>query len=262
MKLDARQTRRLLLAGAVPFPKPYPSIGRISVERTKLVYSRLLNKLKTLIVVQEQHKSDVTRLFVKSGVAAIFIAGAWVRVSRDGWVFRFSRQHAVHNFERGEWFLGPEISVDAIRTRLKKPKLAIDKRGNPARGIVFVYEDRPVMTVTEVVQTAGSIDPCRTGRYCCDCDGYPCDPCCYGEPDASHRGGLRRARYRSDTSIDFPDPEWCDPDPSCDYCYYGEPDTSGRGGLRRAPYRSDTSIDFPEPEWCDPSDDESGRCCC
>ena len=262
MKLDARQTRRLLLAGAVPFPKPYPSTGRISIERTKLVYSRFSKKPKAFIVVQEQHKNAATRLILRSGVAAIFIAGIWESVPRIGRVFKFSRQHAVHNFERGEWFLGPEINVDAIRTRLKKPKLAIDKRGNPARGIVFVYKDRPVMTVTEVVQTAGSIDPCRTGRYCCDCDGYPCDPCCYGERDASRRGGLRRARYRSDTSIDFPDPEWCDPDPSCDYCYYGEPDASRRGGLRRARYRSDASIDFSGTQGCDPSDDESGRCSC
>jgi hypothetical protein len=229
MKLDARQTRRLLLAGAVPFPKPYPSIGGISIERSKLVYSRLAKKPTTFIVVQEQHKSAVTRLILRSGVAAIFIPGIWVRVQRVGRVFKFSQRHAVHNFERGEWFLGPEISVDAIRTRLRKPKLAIHKRGNPARGIVFAYKDCPVMTVTEVVQLAGCIDPCRTGHYCCDpdgygcdCDGYGgvccvcgcdyccdcgCDPCDYGE---RHPG--RKYSANVSDSRDVPkgcDSEWC-----------------------------------------------------
>jgi hypothetical protein len=203
MKLDARQTRRLLLAGAVPLPKPYPSVGRISIERRKLVYSRFAEKTKTFIVIQEQHKSAVTRLILRSGVAALFFPGIWVRVPRIGRVFKFSRQHAVHNFEKGEWFLGPEINVDAIRTRLRKPKLAIHKRGNPARGIVFVYQDRPVMSVTEVVQLAGCIGPRRTGHYCCDCDGYGCDCCDYGCDccdygcDACDYGGHDRERLFS-----------------------------------------------------------------
>lgn len=233
MKLDARQTRRLLLAGAVPFPKPYPGVGRISLERTTLVYSKILEKPKTLVVVQEQHDQEKTRLILQSGVAAIFIAGAWVRASRRRRVFKFSHQHAVHNFERGEWFLGPEISVDAIRTRLKKPKLAINKRGNPARGIVFVYRDQPVMTVTEVVQTAGSVEMYRTGRsrYGCDCEGYGCDCDGYG----------------------------CDCDFGCDCCDYEGSDASRRGALYRADFHRGTEVD--RPQGCD-SDDNERDCSC
>lgn len=232
MKLDARQTRRLLLAGSVPFPKPYPSTGGISLERTTLVYSRILEKQKTLVVVQDQHSKEMTRLILECGVAAIFIAGTWVRVSGNRRVFKFSKQHAVHNFERGEWFLGPEISVDAIRTRLKKPKLAINKRGNPARGIVFVHRDQPVMTVTEVVQTAGSVDTYQAGRgrYGCDCEGYGCDCCNYG----------------------------CDCD-GCDCCDYGGSDASRRGQFFRAEFHRGS--ESGRPQGCDSDDNERGGCC-
>jgi hypothetical protein len=107
----------------------------------------------------------------------MFFPGSWATVPRRGKVFRFSQAHAAYDLERGEWFLGPEINVTAIRQRLKNPRLAIDKRSGPARGIVFVYRDRPVMTITETVQTAGSIRDHMTTRYCCD-PMRPEEPCC------------------------------------------------------------------------------------
>src|SRR3954466_5551824 len=131
MKLDAKQTRRLLLAGTVPFPKPFPSSGRISIERVRLVYSRSVAKKEWFVVVQEQGKGTLTRFILRVGVAAIFFPGIWVRRARGRRLFKFSRRHAVHNFERGEWFLGPEINISAIRARLRRPRLKLDRRNNP-----------------------------------------------------------------------------------------------------------------------------------
>ncbi len=178
MKLDARQTRRLLLAGAVPFPKPFPSIGRISIERGRLVFSKAVRQWTSFVVVQDNCEPSTTRLILRNGVAGIFFPGVWVSVPRRGKVFRFSQAHAAYDLERGEWFLGREINVKAIRERLRNPHLAIDKRRSPARGIVFVYRDRPVMTITEIVQTAGSIRDHMTAVYCCDPTHHPEEPCC------------------------------------------------------------------------------------
>jgi hypothetical protein len=182
MKLNATQTRRLTLAGALPFPTPFPSIGKISIERIKLTFSRSTTKRKLFIVIRDRRSDMLTRLTPLQGVAAIFFPGHWVKTRKAGRVFRFSKQHAVHNFENGEWFLRPEISVDAIRAKLGRPKLSLEKRDNPARGIVFVYKDRPIMTVTEVVQLAGDINPSRDSRNTIDAELDFRDGC---DPDVS-----------------------------------------------------------------------------
>jgi hypothetical protein len=185
-KLNARQTQRLLLAGTVGFPKPFPTIGSISIEKSKLIYSSNCAEGATFVVVQERHKDGITRLILRQGVSAIFIPGTWVRLpKKKARVFRFSRRHAVHNFERGEWFLGPEISAKAIRTRLEMPTLRIDRRRNSARGIVFVQKDHPVLTITEKVQLAGCVESYKTNQAGCDCD-YGCPPGC----DPDHAFGL------------------------------------------------------------------------
>jgi hypothetical protein len=182
IKLNAQQTQRLLLAGTVGFPRPFPTIGGISIEKSRLVYSKNCAESATFVIVQERHKDAVTRLILRQGVTAIFIPGSWVRRPKTkARVFRFSRRHAVHDFERGEWFLGPEISVEAIRTRLKMPELRIDKRRNKARGIVFVQKDHPVMTITEKAQLAGRIESYETEQAGCDY-GYGCPPGC--DPDS------------------------------------------------------------------------------
>src|SRR5688572_14614968 len=66
-KLNARQTQRLLLAGTVGFPKPFPTIGSISIEKSKLVYSRNCAEGATFVVVQERHKDGITRLILRQG---------------------------------------------------------------------------------------------------------------------------------------------------------------------------------------------------
>lgn len=183
MKLDARQIRRMLLVGAVPLPKPFPSTGGISLESIKVAYSRGTSKRTPFVVLQERHRDSVTRLIPTGGVAALFIPGRWIKKPKVGWVFQFSKRCSVHNFDRGEWFLGPDITAEAIRARLRNPKLAIHKRGNPARGVVFVNKSQSVISFTETVQMAGSIGSSAEEPYCCDPTSPDCCCCCDPSPN-------------------------------------------------------------------------------
>jgi hypothetical protein len=97
---------------------------------------------------------------------------------------------------------------------LQNPKLRIHKRKNSVRGVVFVYQNRPVMTITETVQTAGSISRSTPENYCCDCcESYCCDcplPCCDcccvgGEPE--EMASMRRMSC----GCLIEEPQGCDP---------------------------------------------------
>lgn len=169
MELNTQQTRRLFLAGTVAFPTPYPTVGGVSIELGTLTYSKDAAEEKTFVVVEEQPERTrfATRLILKRDVAAIFFPRARDADCGSDEVFKFSKKYRVDDFERGEWFLTPEICVEAIRTRLKLRDLDIDVRGGAARGVVFVYEDRPVRTVYEITEPAGSVEPSRWGCECC-----------------------------------------------------------------------------------------------
>jgi hypothetical protein len=142
MDLDYRQTRRLYLAGTVPFPMLFPTVGTITIEDGNLSYSnngQIITKL--LVIVREKPGPEhaTTRVILAKHVAAIF--------------FPAGEGNRVDDFEDGEWVLGPNIRADADR-----------------RGIVFVPEYRPVLTNNEITQTAGSVGAPQVGySYGCDC---------------------------------------------------------------------------------------------
>jgi hypothetical protein len=175
MDLDVKQTRRFYLAGTVAFPTPFPSAGGISIEDGSFQFPDDGDKENngekkdkennggkkdkvTFVVVQEKSgvRQATTRVVHKSDVAAIFFPGVWVDTD-EGPVFRFAERERVHDLEEGEWFLGPQIKVTKITTRLKLAQRNIDitSRDSGVRGIVFVPEHRPVLTVYECAQTAG-----------------------------------------------------------------------------------------------------------
>ena len=92
MDLDIRQTRRLYLAGAVPFPVRYPTVGAISIEQGKL-HGHVEKTL--FVVVREETERDqaTTRVILAEYVAAIF--------------YYKGKGRRVDNFEDGEWVWGP-----------------------------------------------------------------------------------------------------------------------------------------------------------
>jgi hypothetical protein len=110
------------------------------------------------------------RIILAKDVAAIFFPGAWETDSDQSRVFRFKRNGRVEDFERGEWFLNPEIDAKKILDKLNSD---VTRRDSDARGVVFVPENRPVLSISEVTQTAGSICdvPVSFGCECeCQCE--------------------------------------------------------------------------------------------
>lgn len=174
MQLDRRQTRHLFLAGTVAFPISFPSLGTISFEEGSLQLWRDIDPRGQLfVVVQEgyQRKQGVVRAALVEDVAAIFFAGERENKDDPYSRFRFSNSDRADSLENGEWFLDKDISVGTIEDRLKVPKdqLRIMTRASIAKGIIFVPEDRPLLT--QGISTAGD------ASYG---DQYPvpkCDPC-------------------------------------------------------------------------------------
>jgi len=184
MDLDIQQTRRFYLAGTVAFPTPFPSAGGISIEDGSFKLSDNGDKgncgdMKdkeqngekkervTFVVVQEKTGVDeaTIRVVRKSDVAAIFFPGVWVDTDNDP-VFQFTERERVHDLDEGEWFLGPQIKATKITTRLKLDQRHVDitRRDSGVRGIVFVPEHRPVLTIYECAQAAGDAAMELTGH--------------------------------------------------------------------------------------------------
>jgi hypothetical protein len=177
MDLDSRQSRRLFLAGTVAFPMPFPATGVISIQKGNLHFSHGGEpQHATFVVVQEKPGSQRTTLRVIriEDVAAIFFPGTWQNESASKRVFHFARGDRVEDLEQGEWFLNPEIDAAKIHTRLK---IHVTNQDSDARGVVFVPEHRPVLSITEVTQTAGSTgnDMHVTDLPRCECPCLGCE---------------------------------------------------------------------------------------
>lgn len=184
MDLDARQTRRLFLAGTVAFPQPFPSTGEITFEGGNLKFAGdQAQKPEPMVAVQEHARRNRSsrRVVLQDHVTALFIPGTR---SPDG-TFCISRKKWVNNFERGEWFLHSDVNPDAVRDRLapedKKAKGKNGKNGDTTlRGIIFLPEHLPVVSMTEETTTAGEALECI--EYGCTCErrefGCTCDKWC------------------------------------------------------------------------------------
>jgi hypothetical protein len=172
MKLDSRQTRRLHLAGTIAYPAPFPSVGVISLERGSLRYSARSGAKRQrapLVVVQETpyESQAVTRVILRKDVAAIFFPGYVKKKAKE---FRFSRRAQVTDFEKGQWFVGPEIKISTIVEKLGVPRKAITRRRSVARGLVFIREGSPVLTLSETTESAGEHAAARARvRPGCEC---------------------------------------------------------------------------------------------
>jgi hypothetical protein len=177
MDLDARQTRRLFLAGTVAFPTPFPSTGTISFEMGSLKYSRGAEPVATaFVIVQELSRGQrfMSRAIQLEDVSAIFIPGAKDLAGK----FQISSEKCVEDFERGEWLLKPDFKEEVIRRRLDLAKGDdITTRDSVLRGVVFVAEAEPVLSVAEVTTTAA--EACEEMNGCC-CE-HP-EPCCCRYP--------------------------------------------------------------------------------
>ena len=185
MKLNSALSRRLMLAGTVEFPTPYPTVGTISIETHQVHYppdDRVEEEV--FVVVQElQHLSEsVTRVIAKEHVAAIvFVGGGGKKGAKEDKgndENGFARCAESFDAETCIWFLKPDIDLKKIAKHLGIGAEALAGRDSPARGIVFVPEFAPVLSMCESTQIAAEaaeaphprhrIMYCQCGCSCCN----------------------------------------------------------------------------------------------
>jgi hypothetical protein len=139
MDLGISQTRRLYLAGAVAFPTPFPSVGTITVKPGEVSFAPQVKGPNTLLVTVESEPGfgdATTHVMLAAHVTAIFVYKG--------------KGNKVEDFEDGEWIVGDAIKAD-------KPERARAETPRPSRrGIVFIPEHRPVLTISECAQAAGA----------------------------------------------------------------------------------------------------------
>jgi hypothetical protein len=170
MSFKNRQVRRFYLTGKVPFPMPFPSAGAISFERAKIQLSpRGTTKEQHFVIVHEKptNDCDVARVMRIEDISAIFFPGEFENIDDPNSRFKFSPADRVEDFENGAWFFEHDIRVDLIINSLKIKEEEMAGADSSVRGIVFVPEDRPVITRSEVTQAAGATS--YVGRSGCDC---------------------------------------------------------------------------------------------
>lgn len=157
--LDPLETRRMYLAGTVPFPTPFPTVGTVTIEDSKLSF-QVLEEVKTpTLIVEDPVRFDnkVVRTVFLKDAAAIFVPDA----ADDGEPSDPCSKTCV-DFGKGKWFLGEE--VDRARNE-----------GKPFPGIVFVAADASILSRIDVTLPAEetilidlpSLVQVRCGCLCC-----------------------------------------------------------------------------------------------
>lgn len=146
-----------ILEGTVAFPMPFPSLARISFEigeNTDHTMPELAGK--DVVVLQEvRDKASVRQIMARDKVSAVFVPGA--RDEQE--TFHISAAPHATDLESGEWFFGPDINSETLRTRLNLRETDdVSTRNSVLRGIVFLGESLPVLSVTEVGATAGTVE--------------------------------------------------------------------------------------------------------
>lgn len=168
MELNVRQTRQLLLAGTVPLPRPFPTVGVIWFREGKLSYGPERKEVpQEFLMIEEPTRGEksTTRGVLLRDVSALFIPGRM----RDDGSFCISRRRYARDLERGSWFLSADVNPDAIVGRLKLPRDAdLATSQSILRGIAFVAEAAPLVTETQTITTAGEVLGYR--RPYCTCE--------------------------------------------------------------------------------------------
>jgi hypothetical protein len=135
---DPLETRRMYLAGTVPFPTPFPTAGTVTIEDSKLSFQVLGEVEKPTLIVEDPVRFDnkVVRTVFLKDVAAIFKPDA----ACDGELADPCSKTCV-DFEKGQWFLADE--VDHARNS-----------GKPFPGIVFIAADASVLSRIDLTLSA------------------------------------------------------------------------------------------------------------
>jgi hypothetical protein len=166
MNLSVRQTRQMLLAGTVAFPRPFPSAGIISFETGSVIPDRDQGPADMeFLVVQElgRGRKLTTHSVRPADVRAIYVPGR-----RKDKTFRISMRREVRDFDHGEWFFDQQIAIKDIAKQLQIDERRLLTRESVLRGIVFVRGNRPVIRSAAYIATARELQY-HERRFCTGC---------------------------------------------------------------------------------------------
>lgn len=157
MNSDLAQVRDSYLDGTVAFPLPFPSLGRISFDVGRAADHTLpeLENKEVLILQEVRGQTSIQQVTRQENVMAVFIAG-----TRDGkHGFQISQAPHATDLDEGEWFFGADVNRQTMRARLNlRDGDDVSSGSSVLRGIIFVGENHPVLSVTAVGQPAGDVD--------------------------------------------------------------------------------------------------------
>lgn len=194
-QLDSRQTRRMLLAGSVPLPGPFPRTALVRLvlgSLTRACGERPADEWFVVIHEQGDLGRAITRHVRASDVAAIFVPAEAKPKSNQTAAELPPPEHGaqeaaaepraaevcscpVDDLDRGQWALEPDPTSEDFQERLAK-SLEVDLADPKScvQAIVFVPKHAPVYTVMEQSQTAGAVfsqkSRKRAWAYCSSCN--------------------------------------------------------------------------------------------
>lgn len=138
LELDPLETRRMYLAGTVPFPTPFPTVGTVTINDSKLSFQVLGEVEVPTLIVEDPVRFDnkVVRTVFLKDVAAIFRP----QLPEDQGCTDPCGKKSV-DFENGTWYLGKEVEE-------------VGKECGAFPGIVFVAADASVLSRVDLTLTA------------------------------------------------------------------------------------------------------------
>jgi hypothetical protein len=176
-QLDSRQTRRLLLAGTVALPKPFPCTAVVRLEKGSLTLACGEEPVEEWFVVIREHGDlcrAVTRRVRTSDVVALYFPGGAVadgdNDSADQKPTDENCDCSVDDLDAGLWVLQAEVNRKGVKSRLG---VDLSDPASCVQAIVFVRKHAPVYTVTELAQTAFDLQGPKTAVR-----PMACSSCC------------------------------------------------------------------------------------
>lgn len=177
-QFDSRQSRRLLLAGTVALPKPFPCTAIVRLEKGSLTLACGEDPVEEWFVVIREPgdlSSATTRRVRASDVVALYFPGGAVGGGDEKPAEATGTNEncgcSVDDLDGGLWVLQADVHRKGVKSRLgvdlSDPKCCV-------QAIVFVPKHAPVYTVTELAQTAAAVPGPRSMTqnvmYCSSCN--------------------------------------------------------------------------------------------
>ena len=163
MSLSDWQQVRLGLSGTIAFPKPFPTLGKISflTSRETRPATGLASDVE-YVLVKSQLDDDIT---VTHQINVVDVRAVFIATEQDGKtpLKSSAKDYVAVDLTHGIWFLGADVRPQVIR-----PIVPIDD-AEGVLGIVFAHRHAGVLTTVESIHSADEEIPGLEFYAPCSC---------------------------------------------------------------------------------------------